>query len=204
MAAIEMAQTETSVASRNVRRMFGLDLDAWNVVMVSSLGMAAVAAVVVVLSTAIVIRLQKQAELESAERIAQLTTQGDIARRETADAKLQLEQLKTLAGPRELDHETFVKEISGKPKAPVAIWYLPDASDSWLFALRLQVALNTAGWQVDQAIPIPEPPKGLIGNPPERWPLAGNHPGSALSALAYSGQIMKWIIPHIRLYLERC
>jgi hypothetical protein len=47
MATMDAAHTENNTASKKVRRMFGLDLDAWNAVMVSFLGIAAIAAVVV-------------------------------------------------------------------------------------------------------------------------------------------------------------
>jgi hypothetical protein len=49
----------------------------------------------------------------------------------------------------------FKKELEGKAKAPVVIWYLPDSSDGWWFASRLEVALNIAGWNVERPIPIP-------------------------------------------------
>ena len=61
--------------------MLGLALDAWNNVMVSSLGVAAIAAVVVVVSTFAVVRLTKQ-EAEDAQRDLEaykLTVEGKVA-----------------------------------------------------------------------------------------------------------------------------
>ena len=52
--------------------------------------------------------------------------------------------------------DAFQKELEGKPKAPVVIWYLPDSSDGYWFASRLHLALNAAKWQVAWPIAIPE------------------------------------------------
>jgi hypothetical protein len=82
-----IAQTENTVVSKGVRRMFGLDLDAWNALMVSFLGIAAVAAVVVGVSTAVIIKLQKRPDLESKETIAKLN--NDTARLQADNLALQ-------------------------------------------------------------------------------------------------------------------
>lgn len=118
----------------------------------------------------------KEGTAKANERIAELTAQAETARKETAEATLQLEQLRTLAGPRTLNHEIFAKEIAGKPKAPVEIWYLPDASDSWQFCLHLDVALHEAGWQVSQPIPIPAPPPNSFWKDLPRAMAAGGQP----------------------------
>jgi hypothetical protein len=104
--------------------------------------------------------------------------QADIAKAtaQTREAELKLEQLRVLAGPRGLNHEIFAKEIAGKPKAPVEIWYLPDASDSWQFAFHLEVALHEAGWQIGRPIPIPEPPPTVPWRDMPRAIVAGGQP----------------------------
>jgi hypothetical protein len=111
MATMEMAQTENTTASKRVRRMFGLDLDAWNAVMVSFLGIAAVAAVVVGVSTAIIIRLQKQADLESKEIIAKLN--NDTARLMADNLALQTVMLPRHAG---------IFGVNGPPQAET--WFV--------------------------------------------------------------------------------
>ena len=60
----EMAQIESTIPSKKVRRMFGFDLDWWNTAMVVSLGFGAIAALAVLVSTAVVIKLQKETEVE--------------------------------------------------------------------------------------------------------------------------------------------
>ena len=68
--------------------------------------------------------------------IARLSTDSEMARAEIAsanarerEAELKLEQLRNLAGPRDINFDIFRREIEGKPKAHVQIWYLPDSSD---------------------------------------------------------------------------
>jgi hypothetical protein len=156
MAAMEAAQTENTTVSKKVRRMFGLDLDAWNAVMVSFLGVAAMAAVVVGVSTAIIIKLQKQAELESSERIAKLTTDGDIARKETVQAKLELQQLRF---PRRLDFTKLKAEIAGMPPQFFEVLYDRSAADGSSLASNIFVALRSIGWTTDQKLPAPLTPQ---------------------------------------------
>ena len=134
--------------------MFGLDLDAWNVVMVSFLGVAAMAAVVVGLSTAIIIKLQKQSELESNERIALLVVQGDQLRKDTAEAtaraaeaQLALEKFKA---PR-----TLTAAAQGRLKATlnsfagtifdIGIGPMGDPEPLYL-ARSIHLALSAANW----------------------------------------------------------
>lgn len=82
----------------------------------------------------------------------------------TADAELKLAQLRKLAGPRDINIETFKKELEGKPKAPVVIWYLPDSSDGYWFATRLLSALVSAGWQVAWPTAIPDFDEQFVGS----------------------------------------
>jgi hypothetical protein len=92
-----MARTEKAIRSEKVSSMFGLDLDWWNSAMLVSLGFAALAAFAVVVSTAVVIKLQKAAEVEtkqefdrykfeSDERIAAANSVGEAAKADAAKA----------------------------------------------------------------------------------------------------------------------
>jgi hypothetical protein len=72
------------------------------------------------------------------------------------EAELKLELLRKVVGPRSFDFEILKKELEGKPRAPVAIWYLPDSSDGFWLATRLVAALSDRGWRVDRPLPIPE------------------------------------------------
>jgi len=95
----------------------------------------------------------------------------------TADAELKLAQLRKLAGPRGINLDTFKKELEGKPKHSVQIWYLPDLSDGWSFSFRLQVALLQVGWQADDPVEIPAPdPNNLMVRNMPRAVVAGGQP----------------------------
>src|ERR1700722_15630750 len=62
----------------------------------------------------------------SNERIAELTTQGDIARKETEKAKLQLQQLRF---PRRLDSDKLKAGIEGIPPQFFEVIYDQSAGD---------------------------------------------------------------------------
>jgi hypothetical protein len=81
-----MVATENTTSSKTVRRMLGLSLHAWEDIMALSLATAAAAAVVVGVSTYIVIQLTRHANEEAAKQIAELALQGDQLRKDTAEA----------------------------------------------------------------------------------------------------------------------
>jgi hypothetical protein len=63
-------------------------------------------------------------KLETGEKISE-------ANARQKEAELKLEQLRRLSGPRNINFDIFKKELEGKPKAHVQIWYLPDVSDGY-------------------------------------------------------------------------
>jgi hypothetical protein len=95
----EMPTTDKESFSKKVSRMLGFGLDSWNNVMIGSLAAGALAAVVVVLSQWVIIRLQGEEAVASAEAFARykLETEEKIteARKETASAKLELAKITT-------------------------------------------------------------------------------------------------------------
>lgn len=93
------------------------------------------------------------------------------------EAELKLAQLRKLAGPRDINFDVFRKESEGKPKVPVAVWYLPDSSDGYWFATRLFGALIGAGWQVTAPpTPIPEADQSGLPVHMPRAVIAGGEP----------------------------
>src|SRR5262245_36004360 len=91
------AQIANITFSSRVRRMWGLDLHGWETTMLISLGFAAIAAVAVVVATAIVVHLQHmEAEdskreldaykLEAAAAVAEANAAGETAKVEAARA----------------------------------------------------------------------------------------------------------------------
>jgi hypothetical protein len=125
----DIAHIEKTAVSKGVRRMLGFDLETWNVIMVSFLGLGAIAAVVVGVSTAVIIKLQKQEaadsarafatyKLEAGENIAAANARAAEADQKAAEAKLELEKFKA---PRSLDRAQLeriteaMKPFSGFP-----------------------------------------------------------------------------------------
>jgi hypothetical protein len=170
-----MADTENKGFSKKVRRMFGLDLDSWNKIMVLFLGIAAFAAIIIVVSQAAVIKLQKQSEadtkkeydlykLDAGQKISAANAIGETAKAEAAKANERAEQLRAdnislQAGvrPRRLSFmgwttnpERVAKIYEGlKPYAGTSVFIqvVPDF-EAQMFAKDIASVLATNGWNV--------------------------------------------------------
>jgi hypothetical protein len=116
----------------------------WIAAVCSGIGVAAA-----FMSAVVGYQLTENALSESNSKIAE-------ANARQKEAELKLEQLRKLSGPRDVDFKSLQRELEGKPKAPVAIWYLPDSSDGYWFASRLAVALGLAKWEVGSPTTIPD------------------------------------------------
>jgi len=123
----EIPTPENTIFSRTVRRMLGLDLDAWNVVMLLSLGCGALAAVAGVVSTAAVIRLQKASEQETkleferyklgvAAQVADAKKEGIEAGEKAGNAMLRAAELEKDAANARLETE----KMTCSPEFPPA------------------------------------------------------------------------------------
>jgi hypothetical protein len=114
MPAPENAQIEITTNARKVRELlFGLDLHSWEQWMLVSLGLAALSAVAVVVSTASVVLLQRAEttrtrgefesyRLEAAKDISGAQERAKVAEQRAAEANLELVRLRT---PRSLNAE---------------------------------------------------------------------------------------------------
>lgn len=103
MPAAEHAEIEHTTFSQTVSRVLGLDLHAWEQLMLVSLAFAALAAIAVVVTTAAVVTVQKsEAEraknelgaykLEAATKIAEANSAGEAAKKHAADANNEAER----------------------------------------------------------------------------------------------------------------
>jgi hypothetical protein len=134
--------------------------DWWDFWLIVTLVLTAIVAIGVGVTTAGSLITHKREAL--AANVALTTfkskTAGEIAEANARqkEAELKLEQLRNFSGQRRVDREILKNELQGKPKAPVAIWYLPDSSDGYWFATGLFADLQTCGWQADFPIPIPD------------------------------------------------
>jgi hypothetical protein len=93
---------------------------------------------------------------KSNEKIVELTTQGDVARKEAAQAKLELQQLRF---PRRLDFTKLKAEIAGMPSQFFEVLYDQSAADGSSLAFNIFVALASIGWRTDQRLPAPLTPQ---------------------------------------------
>jgi hypothetical protein len=89
----EIAQITNTISSNRVRRMLGHDLDWWNSAMLLSLGAVAIAAVAVVLTTYAVLKLQKQAEVETRIEFDRYKLASDLRALELTNEAVRLHEL---------------------------------------------------------------------------------------------------------------
>jgi hypothetical protein len=140
--------------------MLGLALHGWENAMVVFLIIAGFFALVAGVATWAVVRLQRLEIVKSEQEFEKykLDTRKEIsdANARQKEAELKLAQLRKLAGPREINFDRLKEELEGKPKAPVAIWYVPEVSDGYWFASRLFSGLHMAGWEASWPQTIPE------------------------------------------------
>ena len=95
-----------AIFSKKDRLLFGFSLHGWEDAMVIFLIIAGLFALLAGIATWQVVRLQR----------IEIATSNAIAK----EAELKLEQLRRQVAPRQLKRETFMKELSGQPSAPVA------------------------------------------------------------------------------------
>ena len=132
--------------------MLGLGLDAWNNIMVASLAFGALAAVIVGVSTYVVIRLQKaEAQTAAAEFDRyKLATEKSIseANARAAEAQLALEQFKA---PRSIPASdvprliTLLSEFSG---TNAAIYILGEGPEPSSLGAAIKALLTQSRWSV--------------------------------------------------------
>ena len=138
------AKAESATVSKRVRLMFfGFSLHSWENAMVALLIIAGFFALLAGIATWAVVRLQR---IEIAESNAR-----------QKEAELKIEELRKIAGPRSINHGVFARELEGKPKSRVQVWYLPEISDGFWLATQIVSALIEAHWElVEPPRPVPE------------------------------------------------
>jgi hypothetical protein len=147
----------TDVSKQRGRRVFGLDLDGWNNVVVASFAIAAMAAIVGGIGTWWVIQLQKEdgAKLQVAlknadQRIAEAAERSAAASERAANAELALERLRQQTQPRRLDGNALVMALEARPKAPVEILFTRDDAEAFSLSMQIRDFLKMAGWEVSE------------------------------------------------------
>ncbi|MDA9444255.1 hypothetical protein XH98_35215 [Bradyrhizobium sp. CCBAU 51745] len=87
---------------------------------------------------------------------AQLSKEAETARKETAQAQLQLQQLRF---PRGLDADKLRDGIKELPPQFFEVLYDPSAADANSLAFGIFVALHMVSWKTDQKLPAPLVPR---------------------------------------------
>jgi hypothetical protein len=90
------------------------------------------------------------------ERAAVLEREAETARKEAANAQLQLQQIRF---PRRLDFDKLKAEIKEIPPQFFEVLYDQSAADGSSLAFNIFVALVSIGWRTDQKLPAPLTPQ---------------------------------------------
>ena len=164
--------------------MLGLALASWNTLMLVSLGLAALAALAIFITSRAVIVLQDQEvkdnaeiferyKLETGERISE-------ANARQKEAELKLEQLRKQMGPRQAEVATFLKALEGKPKAPVEIMFPKEDGEAFMLALQFRDLLRSAKWEVAEPVPVPGTDIPRLANQPSHMAAGAQAIGVAV------------------------
>jgi hypothetical protein len=82
--------------------------------------------------------------------IAKANAQIAEASARQKEAELKLEQLRQRVSQRHVDREVFLKNLEGKPKAPVEILFVQDDGEAFTLALEIRDLLKLAAWKVEE------------------------------------------------------
>lgn len=163
MPAAESPTIEKTVSSNTERGMWGLDLDAWNVVLLVSLGVAAVAAFAVVVSTTAVIRLQKAVEIETKDEFDRYKLDADKkiaeANARANEASLSLAKLKAGRFLTPNGQKRVVEEMAPFKGMKVLVGTSPSSTEAVSFAATLTAYLKAAGLDAH----LDQSPPGIFG-----------------------------------------
>jgi hypothetical protein len=124
-----------------------------------------------------------------------LSKEAEIARKETAQAKLELQRLKN---PRSVMPDGLKAELADKPKGKAAVLYVKECSDCEWLASWLVAGLQQSGWGLTNSTSMPLPPaavNSVLSSPAasaggQPWGVSvvanTNADGSAQSALMWA------------------
>lgn len=98
-------------------------------------------------------RIQAEAKSEAARANAR-AAEADAR---TKEAELKIQEIVKISGPRHINRELFLKELEGKPKSRVQVWYVSNTSGGFWFAHEIFTAIIEAGWEITEPCrPVPE------------------------------------------------
>jgi hypothetical protein len=95
------------------------------------------------------------ASSQALERAGLLERDAATIRERAANAELKLEELRRELGPRQFQHDIFIRELTGQPSTRVEIMYLIDDPECFALAQQIGSALKEAGWPAESPKPMP-------------------------------------------------
>ena len=143
--------------------IFGLDMHGWEHIMIASLCVTAAAAVLLALSSWIVVRFQREEAMASAERISVATAAAENAKANAAnanlkaeEARLETERVKAAVAWRELSKEQAQKLVAPLAKfkgsaAPITVVWINSNQEAANFAEVIERTLRDAGLKTELA-----------------------------------------------------
>lgn len=139
-----------------------------------SLTLAALAAVIVGVSTFAVIRLQKAAELETKEEFDKYKLEAAKSLSETdartKEAEFKLAEIREKVGrPRQLNETVFSARLHDIRKIPVVVSHDPNDPDSFWLSFSIVGALERAQWDVK-----------IFGETPQNIKACAGHVGGVI------------------------
>jgi hypothetical protein len=137
--------------------------DTANIFFIGSLVLGVVSSALIVWMASVKEGYWELARQDSDERItelnkgaARLSAEAEAARKETASAQLQLQQIRF---PRRLDSDKLRAGIAGMPSQFFEVLYDQSAADGSGLAFEIFVTLASVGWKTDQKLPAPLAPQ---------------------------------------------
>jgi hypothetical protein len=141
-----------SLPKKAKRMLWGLSSDAWNITLVISLALTA-------LATYATIQLSKDKDAVVDVKVADAKQEGIKAGQAAATAQTKTQELEQRTAPRRIDRPKFLSILQGEPVGTVEIIYGEEATESFELSLDLLGALRQGGWTV--AEPKSRPVKEL-------------------------------------------
>ena len=167
--------------------MFGLDLHGWEQVMVASLLLAGIIAVVIGISTFLVVKLQRLETKAAAEEFAIYRTESskDIANANAraAEANLELEQYKAPRTLSQEEQDLIVIQLSKFKGQEFTIITYRGSEETLNFSNQVLSTLSKSGWKFikdNNGFPFP----GVVGIQIYIHPKSNQSTKNAASSLA--------------------
>jgi len=93
-------------------------------------------------------------------------------------------RLRKQVGPRQIDLETFLKALEGRPTSPAEIMFPKENGEAFLLAIQFRDLLRLAKWQVAEPVPVPPSDIPRLANQPSHMAAGGQPMGVTVAVRA--------------------